>query len=70
MSNDILMEWLARNSSVLSVGEIYDNPYANDDASLAYRRGMRVRLFTKTSQWVYGVDLQDAIKVAMAKEVR
>lgn len=39
--------------------------YSGSHDGSAYANGMRVRLFTEYSQWVYGTDLRNAIAVAM-----
>jgi hypothetical protein len=63
------LDWLEKESAI-NVNTIREHECSSDQNSVAFRNGMRVQLFTITSQHIYGKSLRDAIDRAMIMEAQ
>jgi hypothetical protein len=64
MTDTELLDWLSAQRGA-RWQPIRSDWHGGSGEGKAYVEGMRVKLFTEYSQWVYGIDLRNAIEVAM-----
>lgn len=64
MTDAELLDWLSKQPGA-SFQPLRDDWHSGSEEGKRYGEGMRVKLFTEFSQWVYGTDLRNAIEVAM-----